>query len=71
MTKRSYPAGWFAGSKVRGIAPSPGDCAWGVYCGGGFSGWSSQVYDGFVRAVRASQSLDLGTRKPNARKRSR
>jgi Protein of unknown function (DUF1566) len=39
-------------------ASSPG-VAWGVFFGGGFAGWGGQGYDFLVRAVRASQSLDL------------
>lgn len=38
---------------------SPGDCAWVVYFGNGDAYWSSQASGYCVRAVRASQSLDL------------
>lgn len=38
---------------------SPGGCAWGVDFGFGYADWGSQGGDVYVRAVRASQSLDL------------
>jgi Protein of unknown function (DUF1566) len=43
-------------------ASSPAGCAWLVYFDGGNAGWSYQGGGGFVRAVRASQSLDIGNR---------
>ncbi len=55
MTKLPYPTGWTAGSKVRGIAPSPGDCAWNVNFNNGNSNWNNQNNEGFVRAVRAGE----------------
>jgi len=55
MTKRPYPAGWTAGSKVHGLAPSPGDCAWNVNFNNGNANWNNRNNNGFVRAVRASE----------------
>jgi RNA-directed DNA polymerase len=55
MTKLPYPLGWIAGSKVRGIAPSPGDYAWNVNFNNGNSNWNNQNNEGFVRAVRAGE----------------
>jgi len=40
-------------------AYSPGESAWLVYFGSGGAGWGGRDGSGFVRAVRASQSLDL------------
>lgn len=37
------------------LASSPSDCAWGVVFGSGFSYWSLQGNEGFVRAVRPGQ----------------
>ena len=40
-------------------ASSPGGCAWYVNFSNGYAYWSFHGYDNYVRAVRASQSLDL------------
>lgn len=40
-------------------ASSPGDYAWDVGFNDGFAGWGGQDNGSHVRAVRASQSLDL------------
>lgn len=55
MTKRPYPAGWTAGSKVHGLAASPADCAWNVNFNNGNANWNNRNNNGFVRAVRASE----------------
>lgn len=39
------------------FASSPSGIAWGVYFDGGFSYWSLQDDEGFVRAVRPGQSV--------------
>ena len=44
---------WFWSSDV--YASSPSDYAWIVHFDDGNSGWSSQDYEGFVRAVRPGQ----------------
>jgi len=47
------PASWFWSSTVD--ASSPSGCAWVVNFGGGYSSWSLQYNEGFVRAVRPGQ----------------
>jgi hypothetical protein len=46
-------ANWYW--SVTPYAPSPGDYAWYVLFSDGHANWSNRGYDGFVRAVRASQ----------------
>ena len=46
------PNAYWAGTPY---APSPGDCAWGVGFYNGLAHWFHRDYNGFVRAVRASQ----------------
>lgn len=55
MTKPRYPIGCAAGSKERGIAPSPGDYAWNVNFNNGNSNANNLDNNGFVRAVRAGE----------------
>jgi hypothetical protein len=47
-----------AGSKVRGIASSPGDYAWNVNFNNGNANWNNQSNNGFVRAVRVGECQD-------------
>ena len=49
---------WYWSSTL--YAGSPSVCAWNVYFNGGNSVRGSQSYEGFVRAVRAGQSLEFG-----------
>lgn len=58
MTTLPYPFGWSAGSKVRGPASSPDDCAWNVNFNNGNTNWNNHKIDGFVRAVRAGEYQD-------------
>jgi hypothetical protein len=53
------PIDWFWTSTV--YAPSPGGCAWYVRFSLGLAGWGYRGSGGFVRAVRASQSLVIGS----------
>ena len=58
MTKSRYLSGCAAGSKERGIAPSPGDYAWNVNFNNGNANWNNQNNNGFVRAVRVGECQD-------------
>jgi hypothetical protein len=53
------PSDWFWTSTV--YAPSPGDCAWVVLFSNGDAYWYNRDFNGFVRAVRASQSSAIGS----------
>ncbi|HEY6923265.1 MAG TPA: reverse transcriptase domain-containing protein, partial [Steroidobacteraceae bacterium] len=55
MTTPRYLTGYAAGSQVRGIALSPGDCAWNVNFNNGNANWNNQDNNGFVRAVRPGE----------------
>jgi RNA-directed DNA polymerase len=62
MTKPRYPWGSAAGSKVRGIASSPGDYAWNVNFNNGNANYNHQDNKGLVRAVRARECQDVSLR---------
>src|ERR1700691_686626 len=62
MTKPRYPSGSAAGSKVRGIASSPGDYAWNVNFNNGNANYNHQDNEGLVRAVRAREWQDVSLR---------
>lgn len=61
MTKPSYPAGWSAGSQVRGLT-SDSDYAWNVNFNNGNANWNDRNNNGFVRAVRGGECRGISFR---------